>query len=98
MEFDGVDLILRSSGDVLPKDGETGLLDSRMTADRHGISIPMTSTAITDVDSPYIKAVVDTCTLSVIRISNWVIGGTNGWERFKPSSTWRRRSWKESFA
>lgn len=50
--FDGLDLTLRPGGHVLPAAAETGLAEAKRVADAAGVSIPMVSTAITDVDSP----------------------------------------------
>jgi sugar phosphate isomerase/epimerase len=55
--FEGLDLTLRPGGHVLPADAETGLAEARRIADRAGITIPMVSTAITDVESPHAEAI-----------------------------------------
>ena len=59
--FNGVDLTLRPGGHVLPRDAEIGLSRARQIADRHEMSIPMVSTAITDVDSPHAEDIFASC-------------------------------------
>ena len=55
--FDGLDLTLRPGGHVPPENAEVGLAAAKREADAAGVSIPMVSTAITDVDSPHAEAV-----------------------------------------
>jgi sugar phosphate isomerase/epimerase len=55
--FDGLDLTLRPGGHVLPENAEMGLAAARHAADAAGVTIPMVSTALTDVDSPHAEAV-----------------------------------------
>ena len=72
--FDGIDLTVRPGGHVLPKNVENGLSEARATADRHNMSIPMASTAITDVDSPYAEDVVASCAhygINRIKLGYW---------------------------
>ena len=61
IEFEGVDLTLRPGGHVLPENAKMGLSAARATADRFGVTIPMASTAITDVDSPHAEDIVASC-------------------------------------
>ena len=72
--FDGVDLTLRPSGHILPENAEFGLSDARATADRHNISIPMASTAITDSESSHAEHIVATCAhygVNKIKLGYW---------------------------
>src|SRR5262245_41708968 len=55
--FDGLDLTLRPGGHVLPENADVGLAEARRQADAAGVSIPMVSTAVADVDSPHAEAV-----------------------------------------
>jgi len=55
--FDGVDLTLRPGGHVKPADVEVGMAEARRYADAAGLTIPMVTTAITDVSSPQAEAV-----------------------------------------
>jgi L-ribulose-5-phosphate 3-epimerase len=55
--FDGLDLTLRPGGHVRPESAEVGLAEAKKAADAVGVSIPMVSTAITDVDSPHAEAI-----------------------------------------
>src|SRR5262245_20232174 len=55
--FAGLDLTLRPGGHVKPEEAEVGLSRAKETADRAGLSIPMVSTAVTDVDSPHAEAI-----------------------------------------
>ena len=55
--FDGLDLTLRPGGHVRPEDAEVGLAEAKRVADAAGVTIPMVSTAVTDVDSPHAEAV-----------------------------------------
>ena len=59
--FNGVDLTLSPGGHVLPRDAEIGLTRARQIADRHEMSIPMVSTAITDVNSPHADDIFASC-------------------------------------
>ena len=55
--FDGLDLTLRPGGHVLPKNAEMGLADASTIARQAGLSIPMISTGVTDVNSPHAEAI-----------------------------------------
>ncbi|MFO0946095.1 MAG: TIM barrel protein [Planctomycetota bacterium] len=55
--FDGLDLTLRPGGHVLPENAEMGLASARQVADANGMSIPMISTAVNDVESPHAEAI-----------------------------------------
>ncbi len=55
--FDGLDLTLRPGGHVKPEDAERGLAEAKRIADEAGLTIPMISTAVTDVDSPHAEAI-----------------------------------------
>ena len=55
--FDGLDLTLRPGGHVEPENAETGLAEAKRAADEAGMTIPMVTTAITDVDSPHAEQV-----------------------------------------
>jgi hypothetical protein len=55
--FDGLDLTLRPGGHVPPERAEVGLSEAKRRADAAGVTIPMVSTAVTDVDSPHAEAV-----------------------------------------
>jgi sugar phosphate isomerase/epimerase len=55
--FDGLDLTLRPGGHVRPEEAEAGLAEARRAADAAGVSIPMVTTAITDVDSPFAEQI-----------------------------------------
>jgi sugar phosphate isomerase/epimerase len=55
--FDGLDLTLRPGGHVRPEEAEVGLAEAKRQADAAGVSIPMVSTGVTDVDSPHAEAV-----------------------------------------
>lgn len=55
--FDGLDLTLRPGGHVRPEMAEIGLADARRAVDKVGLTIPMVSTAVTDVESPHAEAV-----------------------------------------
>ena len=59
--FDGIDLTLRPGGHVLPQNAEMGLAEARAVADRNNVTIPMASTAITDVNSPHAEDVIAAC-------------------------------------
>ena len=59
--FDGIDLTLRPGGHVLPENAEMGLAEARAVADRNDATIPMASTAITDVNSPHAEDVIAAC-------------------------------------
>ena len=61
VDFEGVDLTLRPGGHVLPENAEMGLSAAHATADRLDVTIPMASTAITDVDSPHAEDIVASC-------------------------------------
>jgi sugar phosphate isomerase/epimerase len=72
--FDGIDLTLRPGGHVLPRNAEMGLSEARTIADRHQVTIPMASTAISDVDSPHAEAVVAACAhygVKQIKLGYW---------------------------
>ncbi len=58
--FDGLDLTLRPGGHVKPEDAERGLAEAKKIADGGGLTIPMISTAVTDVDSPHAEAIFAT--------------------------------------
>jgi hypothetical protein len=55
--FDRLDLTLRPGGHVRPESAEVGLSEARRVADAAGVTIPMVSTAVMDVDSPHAAAV-----------------------------------------
>jgi sugar phosphate isomerase/epimerase len=55
--FDGLDLTLRPGGHVPPETAEVGLAVAKRGAHAAGVTIPMVSTAVTDVDSPHAEAV-----------------------------------------
>jgi sugar phosphate isomerase/epimerase len=55
--FDGLDLTLRPGGHVRPEGAEVGLAEARRLADAAGVTIPMVSTAVTDLESPHAEAV-----------------------------------------
>lgn len=55
--FDGLDLTLRPGGHVRPENAEMGLAEAKQTAEAAGLTIPMVSTALTDIDSPHAEAV-----------------------------------------
>ena len=61
VDFEGDDLTLRPGGHVLPENAEMGLSAAHATADRLDVTIPMASTAITDVDSPHAEDIVASC-------------------------------------
>ena len=52
-----MDLTLRPGGHVLPEDAEVGLAEAKQLAYAAGVTIPMVSTAVTDVDSPHAEAI-----------------------------------------
>lgn len=55
--FDGLDLTLRPGGHVLPENAEVGLSEAKRIADAAGVTIPMITTALTDVDSPHAESI-----------------------------------------
>lgn len=55
--FDGLDLTLRPGGHVLPQNAEMGLADASTIARQAGLSIPMISTGVTDLNSPHAEAI-----------------------------------------
>jgi sugar phosphate isomerase/epimerase len=55
--FDGLDLTLRPGGHVLPENAEVGLAEAKRIADDHGMTIPMVTTAVSDIDSPHAEAI-----------------------------------------
>ncbi len=55
--FNGLDLTLRPGGHVLPADAEKGLAEARRAAQAEGLSLPMITTEVTDVDSPHAEAI-----------------------------------------
>src|SRR4051812_27852082 len=55
--FDGLDMTLRPGGHVRPEAAEVGMAEARRSADAAGVTIPMVSTAVTDVDSPHAEAI-----------------------------------------
>ncbi len=59
--FVGLDLTCRPGGHVLPENVEMGLAQARQIADRTGVSIPMASTAVTDISSPHAEDVFASC-------------------------------------
>ena len=81
VDFEGVDLTLRPGGHVLPENAEMGLSAARTIADRFGVTIPMASTAITDVDSPHAEDIVASCAHYGIR---WI---KLGYWRYEPFGT-----------
>jgi L-ribulose-5-phosphate 3-epimerase len=72
--FDGIDLTLRPGGHVLPQNVEMALSEASAIAGRHDVSIPMVSTAITDVDSPHAEDIIASCAhygVSKIKLGYW---------------------------
>jgi sugar phosphate isomerase/epimerase len=55
--FDGLDLTLRPGGHVRPENAEMGLAAAKQLADAAAMTIPMVSTALTDIDSPHAEAI-----------------------------------------
>ena len=55
--FDGLDLTLRPGGHVRPEAAEVGLAEARRRPTPRASSIPMVSTAVTDVDSPHAESI-----------------------------------------
>lgn len=55
--FDGLDLTLRPGGHVPPENAEMGLAEAKRIADEVGVSIPMVTTAVTDVDNPHAEQI-----------------------------------------
>ena len=55
--FDGLDLTLRPGGHVRPENAEMGLAAAKQSADAVGMTIPMVSTALTDIESPHAEAI-----------------------------------------
>ncbi len=56
--FDGLDLTLRPGGHVLPENAEMGLAEARRIADAEGVTVPMISTGVVDIDSPHAEAII----------------------------------------
>ncbi len=72
--FEGLDLTLRPGGHVLPENAEVGLSNARVVAERHKMSIPMASTAITDTESPHAEEVIAACShygVRKIKLGYW---------------------------
>lgn len=56
-DFDGLDLTLRPGGHVKPENAEVGLAEAKKIADDAGVTIPMISTAVSEVNSPHAEAI-----------------------------------------
>jgi len=72
--FDGIDLTLRPGGHVLPENAEFGLSEAHANANQHDITIPMVSTAITDISSPYAEDIFAACAhygVNRIKLGYW---------------------------
>src|SRR5687768_15030082 len=55
--FDGLDLTMRPGGHVPPENAEVGLAEAKRIADAEGVTIPMVTTGVSDVDTPHAEAV-----------------------------------------
>jgi sugar phosphate isomerase/epimerase len=55
--FDGLDLTMRGGGHVPPEKAEVGLAEAKRVADAEGVTIPMVTSGVTDVDTPHAEAV-----------------------------------------
>ncbi|HUR57459.1 MAG TPA: sugar phosphate isomerase/epimerase [Opitutaceae bacterium] len=69
--FDGLDLTVRPGGHVLPKDVTTGLAQAQEIADSEGMTIPLISTNISAVDSPFAEEII---TAAHYHIPNFKLG------------------------
>jgi L-ribulose-5-phosphate 3-epimerase len=69
--FDGIDLTVRPKGHVFPERVESDLPVAVETIHRAGLKIPMVSTEITSVKSPYAEAILKTASQLGIRHYRW---------------------------
>ena len=86
--FDGLDLTLRPGGHVRPENAEMGLAAAKLSADAAGLSIPMVSTALTDIDSPHAEAIFASAAHYGARLLKL------GYWEYRPFGTLARRSRK----
>ena len=58
----------------MPERAEMGLADAKQIADKVGVTIPMASTAITDVTSPHAESILASCThygIKTVKLGYW---------------------------
>ena len=58
----------------MPERAEMGLSDAKQIADKVGVTIPMASTAITDVTSPHAESILASCThygIKTVKLGYW---------------------------
>lgn len=76
MGFDGVDLTVRPGGRIEPHEVENRLPDAVATLEQIGLSVPMITTGITSLKSPYAEEIFATaadCGISALKLGYWRI-------------------------
>ncbi len=74
--FDGIDLTVREGGHVEPTRVQEDLPKVAKIVRRAGLSIPMITTGIEDIDSPNAETIIRTASDVGIYRYRWVIGST----------------------
>jgi L-ribulose-5-phosphate 3-epimerase len=69
--FDSIDITVRSAGHVLPERVESDLPVAVETARRAGLEVPMITTEVTSVKTPYIEPILKTANQLGIRHYRW---------------------------
>jgi sugar phosphate isomerase/epimerase len=79
--FDGVDITLRPGGHVEPENVGKDLPDLVGMLRKHGLDVPMVTTEIGDVDTPFAENMLKTC--AALGIRNYRFGAFK-WDAGKP--------------
>ncbi|NOZ24406.1 MAG: sugar phosphate isomerase/epimerase [Planctomycetes bacterium] len=72
--FDGVDLTVRDKGHILPEEAKAKLPDAVKVFEKHGLTVPMITTDISDMSRPHAEEVIATavdCGVTHMKLGYW---------------------------
>lgn len=92
MGFDGMDLTVRPGGRIEPHEVEHKLPDAVATIEQMGLSVPMITTGITSIHSPYAEAIFGTaaeCGIPALKLGYWRLQDpAEFWTMYENATVW----------